>query len=426
MTYDSVGNLTADNYTNPAAIGALGVMEYDADNHLTAAMGGSYKYRYNGDGKRVRRITAQGEFWMVYGIGGELVAEYNASSGIPLATAPSKEFGYRNGQMLIIAEGSNPKWMIQDHLGSTRMEIGLSGAANVVTRHDYLPFGEELAGAMRSGNGYGSASTTKQKFAEYERDIETGLDYAQARYYSSIQGRFTSPDKFFVDQEEGDPQSWNLYSYVRNNPLAFTDPTGEYKVEADGTIIGSYNGEVLEGLVWSSKLQIWSLPGESGVSEVHSYTNDYFLTSAEIRQFRMQRSIDEINEMEYDLGGGGLIKVGVKKTAVLIFPNLFRIGGDRANLAANLIKAGLPRLANSAAHHIVPFGAKRAATAQRILRNFDVDINSIENGVWLPNNVNSVVQGVLHKGRHTDEYIDAVTDMLNAATKREEVIAVLN
>lgn len=41
MTYDSVGNLTADNYTNPAAIGALGVMEYDADNHLTAAMGGS-------------------------------------------------------------------------------------------------------------------------------------------------------------------------------------------------------------------------------------------------------------------------------------------------------------------------------------------------------------------------------------------------
>ena len=48
-----------------------------------------------------------------------------------------------------------------------------------------------------------------------------------ARYMSSAQGRFTSPDKPFADQDPYDPQSWNLYSYTRNNPLKFIDETGE-------------------------------------------------------------------------------------------------------------------------------------------------------------------------------------------------------
>ena len=39
---------------------------------------------------------------MVYGIGGELVAEYNATSGIPEPATPNKEYGYRNGQMLVV------------------------------------------------------------------------------------------------------------------------------------------------------------------------------------------------------------------------------------------------------------------------------------------------------------------------------------
>ena len=60
----------------------------------------------------------------------------------------------------------------------------------------------------------------------YERDNETGLDFAQARYFSNIQGRFTSPDEPLADQFEDDPQSWNLYAFVRNNPCANTDPRG--------------------------------------------------------------------------------------------------------------------------------------------------------------------------------------------------------
>ena len=67
-----------------------------------------------------------------------------------------------------------------------------------------------------------------------ERDAESGLDYFGARYYGSTMGRFMSPDEPFVDQSPGDPQSWNLYSYVRNNPLTNVDPDGQDCIYADG------------------------------------------------------------------------------------------------------------------------------------------------------------------------------------------------
>lgn len=60
-----------------------------------------------------------------------------------------------------------------------------------------------------------------------ERDIETGLDFFGARYFASAQGRFTSPDDFWKDSQVADPQSWNKYAYVRNNPLKYVDLTGE-------------------------------------------------------------------------------------------------------------------------------------------------------------------------------------------------------
>jgi RHS repeat-associated protein len=59
-----------------------------------------------------------------------------------------------------------------------------------------------------------------------ERDNETNLDYFLARYYSSVQGRFTSPDPLLESAEPKRPQSWNRYTYVLNNPLKFVDPDG--------------------------------------------------------------------------------------------------------------------------------------------------------------------------------------------------------
>lgn len=72
----------------------------------------------------------------------------------------------------------------------------------------------------------------RQQFTSYERDAETELDYAQARYYKSLHGRFTSTDPIIIsDAQVSNPQGWNLYVYVGNNPLAFTDPFGMERVK---------------------------------------------------------------------------------------------------------------------------------------------------------------------------------------------------
>ncbi len=64
------------------------------------------------------------------------------------------------------------------------------------------------------------------EFTGKERDSETNLDYFGFRYYSGAQGRWTSPDQPFADQHLEEPQSWNMYVYVRNNPLRYVDPNG--------------------------------------------------------------------------------------------------------------------------------------------------------------------------------------------------------
>lgn len=146
--------------------------------------------------------------------------------------------------MLIVYDGTlagdeQLKWMVTDHLGSTRMLVNRSGNLSGIQRRDYLPFGEELASTIghrnASGAGYVGGNNPRQKLTGYERDIETGLDFAQARYFSSVQGRFTGVDPENAGAVPDDPQSWNGYAYARNSPVVFGDPTGtEYKFCVDG------------------------------------------------------------------------------------------------------------------------------------------------------------------------------------------------
>ena len=57
----------------------------------------------------------------------------------------------------------------------------------------------------------------------------TGLDYAWNRYYSSTWGRFTSADPYVMSGGLGNPQGWNRYSYVENDPVNFLDSSGLFK-----------------------------------------------------------------------------------------------------------------------------------------------------------------------------------------------------
>ncbi|MBN8733917.1 MAG: RHS repeat-associated core domain-containing protein [Acidobacteria bacterium] len=97
--------------------------------------------------------------------------------------------------------------------------------------------------------GYGNDGGVAIKFTGKERDAETGLDYFGARYMSAAQGRFTSPDpKLFSTRTIGNPQKWNRYAYVLNNPLVFIDPDGlEERINIFYTVSGNFRNYVQRG-----------------------------------------------------------------------------------------------------------------------------------------------------------------------------------
>jgi RHS repeat-associated protein len=139
--------------------------------------------------------------------------------------------------------GTPTCYFTEDHLGSTRLVIDSNG--NAAKRFDYLPFGEETfagVGGRTATEGYLAApDPLNPKFTGKLRDNETGLDFMEARYYSSAQGRFTIPD--WASKAEAvpyanlaDPQSLNLYAYVHNNPVSALDPDGHCNHFIPGTM----------------------------------------------------------------------------------------------------------------------------------------------------------------------------------------------
>ncbi len=231
ISYDGAGNQTNDTATGG------GARVFDAENRMTAAAalsGGTCVYVYDADGKRVKRnVGLSDETWMIYNLDGELAVEYQPN---PSQGSPKKEYGYRAGQMLISADSTDCKWLVLDHLGSTRAVIGKSGSLVDTKRRDFKPFGEELAAGANgrtTAMAYEGAATTtgpREKFATYERDEDTGLDFAQARSFQTFQGRFNIPDPTFLSANALNSQTWNRYTYVLNNPLKFSDPLGLWEI----------------------------------------------------------------------------------------------------------------------------------------------------------------------------------------------------
>ena len=190
---------------------------YDAENRLiqvdgtlgTCSTGAAGCYFYDALGHRVEKQI--GSTWISYlhDTDGKVVTQtYNSGAG----WGPG--YVYLGGQPLALYSNSTTYFMHEDHLGSTRLMTDING--NNYDSLDFLPFGDQIGG----GTG------TTHKFTGYERDDESNLDNAQARYYSSQMGRFMSPDPYNTGADPTNPQSWNMYSYVNNNPLTMTDPTG--------------------------------------------------------------------------------------------------------------------------------------------------------------------------------------------------------
>lgn len=239
-TYDSAGNQTSTG--SRQSLGAqANTYAYDAENRLKSAnIGntGTVTYTYDGEGRRVQKTVGSATTSYVYDGGGALVAEYSNQAPVTTGT----------------------EWLADDHLGSMRLVMSTvvpqGNPTGILKRYDYLPFGEEIpSGTGGRGVVYGTTASlmipgvpdvVSDKFTGQERDSETGLDYFGARYFSGTQGRFTSPDEPFADQEASDPQSWNLYGYVRNNPLGFADLDGRSCINqkgSNGSTITTDNGD---------------------------------------------------------------------------------------------------------------------------------------------------------------------------------------
>ena len=116
-------------------------------------------------------------------------------------------------------------YLTTDHLNSPRVITNENGV--VTTRKDYTAFGEVSYTAERTaGLGYSGAEETRKGYTGYEKDGESGLDFAQARYYNSVHGRFTSVDPLTASITIRNPQTFNRYSYVLNSPYKYADPMG--------------------------------------------------------------------------------------------------------------------------------------------------------------------------------------------------------
>jgi RHS repeat-associated protein len=151
----------------------------------------------------------------VYDAGGKLVAEYST--------------------IVARVEDAKVAYLTNDHLGSPRINTDKNG--NVTARHDYHPFGEEIATSQRTASLHYSEDTVRKQFTGYERDLEVDLDYAKARMHASKLGRFTTTDPSQKSVDRMSPQTWNRYTYCYNNPLTLVDENGKWPTGTHSRII---------------------------------------------------------------------------------------------------------------------------------------------------------------------------------------------
>jgi RHS repeat-associated protein len=242
--YDPDGNMTSD---------GANTYLYDAEDRVCAVASPNILgfttftgYIYNAEGTRVSKGTIQA--WScdptiskfsptndyILGPGGEQLTEYAMdTTGGTNTMAWQHTNVWAGGKLIATDDAVGTHFYLDDPLGTRRVQTDYAG--NVEHDCSSLPFGD----------GESCAPTpTEHLFTGKERDTESGNDYFGARYYASSMGRFSSPDPsqlYYADPSN--PQSFNLYSYVLNNPLVNVDPDGLkcFQVDSDGNLTGGSN-----------------------------------------------------------------------------------------------------------------------------------------------------------------------------------------
>ncbi|MBI4914332.1 MAG: RHS repeat-associated core domain-containing protein [Acidobacteria bacterium] len=182
--------------------------------------GRSTLYAYTANGERLAWTDSSegGVHYTLRDLGGKPIREYYENQG---TWKWYGDYVWREGLLLAKVHATGVSHAHLDHLGSTRRFTDAAGNLIPALSRDYLPFGQ-IAGSIDTNE--------RIAFTGHERDFRepTGstddLDYMHARYYNLNLGRFLSPDPVRGDARS--PQSFNLYAYVRNNPVNLFDPFG--------------------------------------------------------------------------------------------------------------------------------------------------------------------------------------------------------
>ena len=213
MCFDASGNILAQ--TNATCPPTAPTYSYDAANQMTSYQSGSGAggYMYDDHGKRVKKClpncTSPTSSTVYIFSAGKDIAEYDNGAA---PASPSREYIYSGGTLLSTLTSASTTYHHSDHL-SVRVSTDVNG--NKIGEQGHYPYGESW---------YSANTTTKFIFTSYERDSESGNDYAMGRFYLVALGRYCTADP--VSGSPGDPQSWNRYVYVRDNPINMTDPSG--------------------------------------------------------------------------------------------------------------------------------------------------------------------------------------------------------
>jgi RHS repeat-associated protein len=213
VTYDAAGNETSDGTT---------AYTYDSEDRIITATNsgsGTSNYSYDADGRRIRKTTtAGGTVDFLYDLGGHEITQVTSAGAWTRGEiyAGARHLGTYTG-----GTGGNTYFTFADWLGTERVRSTSTGAPYETCTS--LPFGDWLTCT--------GGDPSPMHFTGKERDSESNLDNFGARYDSSQYGRFMTPDWSGKPQgvpyaQFGDPQSLNLYTYVRNNPITLVDADG--------------------------------------------------------------------------------------------------------------------------------------------------------------------------------------------------------
>lgn len=212
MTYDASGNVTSDGSQ----------LLYDATGQrVSAYFAGNWdvKSGYDGDRQRVRKEEGGGVTYYVRSsaLGGQVVAEVKQQGGT-WGWWRGYVYGGGGGQLLAVQQDGAVFWSHEDPVTKTKRTTNASGA--VVSSSVIDPWGGEVTGAWSF-----NTSQQRRKFTTYERDANW-RDDASMRSYHAWFSRFDQPDPSDSSYDLTNPQSFNRFSYVQNDPVNFIDPSG--------------------------------------------------------------------------------------------------------------------------------------------------------------------------------------------------------